>query len=182
MGVIIRCYTGSGRLPVTTGAVSTQANQLDLDHSADLFDSLPSFSQNPPPSCFAPSFAAVKILKRIPRGARDAAGAEFDRCLSSVLVHPDKRSSWSKLFAFAGGCLRQPGSRGGRRHNLTSAVIANIRDFSVSTGDISTVVNDSVAHNGRSKKPQVSIDVSTARRAASRLDEGDVKGAIRQLC
>ena len=99
-----------------------------------------------------------------------------------MLVHPDKRSSWSKLFAFAGGCLRQPGSRGGRRHNLTSAVVGNIRDFSASIGDIFTVVNNSVTLNGRSKKSQVSIDVSTARRAASRLDEGDVKGAIRQLC
>ena len=70
-----------------------------------------------------------KVLKRIPRGARDAAAEQFARTIDKVLNTPEDRGSWRALFAFATCCFSQPSERGGKSRNLTTAVSKQIQRF-----------------------------------------------------
>ena len=125
---------GSGGPPV--GWVAPPPSYVtcppDANQSLDLFDSSSVDPQSAPPP-FRPTLPSGKILKRIPRGARDSAAAEFQQSLSGVVEHPEDEENWIRLFAFAGGCLCQPADhrRGGKRVNLTSAVITQINAFTI---------------------------------------------------
>ena len=66
-------------------SLSTPPPSTSLDQSQDLFDSI---LGNPLPSTFKPTLPSWKILKRIPRGARDAVAAQFQASLNSVLQQP----------------------------------------------------------------------------------------------
>ena len=174
---------GSGQPPVpgTSCSDPSLANSALADQSLDLFDSTHVDLATPPPPLLVPP--GEKILKRIPRGARDAAASEFQKSLSAVLDQPDERQGWKRLFGFAGGCLYHPSGRGGRRQNLTTAVVAHIKVFGDSIG-VERLEPPLKANQHLKANPSKSVnpETATARRAAAKMDEGDVKGAIRQLC
>ena len=122
-----------------------------------------------------------KTLKRIPRGARDAAADQLARTIDAVLNTPNDRGVWEALFAFATCCLNQPSERGGKSRNLTTAVTKQIQKFK----EVGTAALDDLATDPDRRGPtrtQPSVDAAAAKRAGAKLDEGDVKGAIRQLC
>ena len=100
-----------------------------------------------------------------------------------MVDQPDERLGWERLFGFAGHCLYQPSGRGGRRQNLTRAVIAHIKAFGESNG-VDHLEPSLKAGQRLKAKPSKTVnpETATARRAAAKMDEGDVKGAIRQLC
>jgi len=150
------------------------------DQSLDLFDGTALDGSVVDSSPFAPPLPLGKVLKRIPRGARDASAAELQRLLQAVERAPDERPAWIRLFAFAGSCLRQPSDRGGKLRNLTTAVINNIKAFSAGQE-----VQEHYPRNAMRatlKADSASTEAAVARRAAAKLDEGDVRGAIRHLC
>ena len=156
----------------------------DANQSLDLFDSFSVDTQSAPPP-FRPTLPSGKILKRIPRGARDSAAAEFQQSLSGVVEYPEVEGNWKRLFAFAGWCLCQPADhrRGGKRVNLTSAVITQINAFTISKGTHLPAGGGRTSELPRKRpaKP-IDADTSSARRAAAKMDEGDIKRAIWQLC
>ena len=71
---------------------------------------------------FSPISTNIKILKRIPRGARDSASESYAKKLNDALQKPDDREAWASVFTFPSYCLRQPTDRGGRRRNLTTEI------------------------------------------------------------
>src|SRR5207245_6323148 len=144
-----------------------------------LFETLP--VDNPISSPRSVNFPPLgKILKRIPRGARDIAAEEFQRSLRVVLDEPESREGWTRLMGFAGGCLGQPSVRGGKRHNLTSSVVAHIKTFSEAKGVLDLFPHPKAKESHSQRATKVTThDEAVARRAAAKMDEGDVKGAIR---
>ena len=156
----------------------SQTSSVDPDQSTLVFDS-PHLDAPEIDSIFSPAPPFGKILKRIPKGARDAAAGEFQSSLNAVLEHPDDRQAWRKLITFAGGCLSQPTDRGGKRQNLTTAVLAQIKLYGTSS---ILPESEPMKCDRLRKKPLQTDDASAARRAATGMDEGDVQGAIRQLC
>jgi hypothetical protein len=134
-----------------------------------------------PQSPFISPFPRVKILKRIPRGARDAVANEFSRTLNTLMDKPSDQESWSSLFSFAADFLCQPNERGGRRRNLTTAVLNGIRTFDDKSRGL-TVSSEKIQKTvGRKGKKIRSENEESAKKAAAKMDEGDIKGAIRQL-
>ena len=136
--------------------------------------------QTPAPNFFRSSKG--KLLKRIPRGARDAAADQLARTLDSVLNTPEDRGAWAALFAFPACCLGQPAERGGKNRNLTTAVVNQVQRFR-EVGVTALEDQEAPITTGRRlKRAPLSPDAAAAKRAAAKLDEGDIKGAIRQLC
>ena len=102
-----------------------------------------------------------KTLKRIPRGARDAAADQLARTIDAVLNTPNDRGVWEALFAFATCCLNQPSERGGKSRNLTTAVTKQIQKFK----EVGTAALDDLATDPDRRGPtrtQPSVDAAAA--------------------
>jgi hypothetical protein len=120
---------------------------------------------------------AGPILKRIPKGARSAVAEVLERIIRDTLRDPSSTEPWVKLFGFSSACLARP-KRGGKSRNLTTQVIKQTRSY-----DSGVRV---VSKEGRSERRKVlkifNQDQAAASRASAKLEEGDVKGAVRLLC
>ena len=86
--------------------------------------------------------------------------------------------NWEKLIGFSSACLVRPGrsGRGGKSRNLTTSIIKQTHayDSGVSTPD------DIIDHRRRVVQPRTN-DQKAASRASIKLEEGDIKGAMRIL-
>lgn len=155
----------------------TSSAELD-DTSADLFDS---FHSLPPPA--APSIGhpprASQILKRIPKGARLDASRVLTGLIRDVVRDTGCGDVWVRLFGFAPCCLARPG-RGGKSRNLTTLVIRQIQAYDSRVDTNSRPDRCGLPHRvrrGRGKDE----DEEVAGRASAKLEEGDIRGAIRIL-
>ena len=159
---------GSGELPLAASSVSVDPFISSLDSTAT---SSPDFS---------PISTNSKILKRIPRGARDFASESYAKKLNAALQKPDDREAWTSVFTFPSCCLRQPTDRGGRRKNLTTEIKQQISDCDEGKNIASQT--SSSAKRKPHASAAVTFDSAAAKRALAKLDETDIKGAIRQIC
>jgi hypothetical protein len=98
--------------------------------------------------------------------------AELTSVLSHICSNPDDVSNWSTLLEFGSFMLRAP-PRAGRRHNLAS--VLNKR--SVSSTQSSPFPSQQAADRQRNKKP--SGDQSLATAVMSKIEDGNIKAAIR---
>ena len=116
---------------------------------------------------FRPS--SVRILKQIPRASRHLAASK----LASILVDVSQKNdseSWGHLFNFSSRCLAVP-KRGGHRRSLASAVNVQLREESY---PLPSQFRQSSKHHF----PKDSAS-NLAKRVSSKLEEGDVRGAVR---
>ena len=119
-----------------------------------------------------------RILKHIPKGARPAVANLLTKLIVAVLQSPLSSSNWTKLLGFAAACLAKP-SRGGKSRNLTTQIVKQIRQYEL--GEI--VVEEHLRSRPRNRtKPAKTHDETIAAMAAVKLEDGDVKGAVRLLC
>ena len=102
-------FPGSGSIPqLSSGSTISQANSLPssqdhlFDQSADLFDTTSSDDVHNLPARFDPKPFKDKILKRVPRGARDSASASLQRVLQDVARNVEDQNAWGRLFSYAG--------------------------------------------------------------------------------
>ena len=117
------------------------------------------------------------VLKRIPKGARAVAAHLLHKLIHDVLLHSSSSSSWSKLLGFPSACLSKP-NRGGKSRNLTTLVTNQIIQYD---NDGSSQPRPEVTLPRRNK-PLKTMDESIAAMASAKLEDGDVKGAVRVLC
>ena len=140
-------------------------------------------TQSSPPSSNPPrlfSFSKCKILKRIPRGARDAVAEQLAQTIDAILKSPEVHEKWAALFAFPECCLAQPSEGGKRCRNLTTAVVRQTQRFKEE--GVAALEQDTATERGPRKRAPLSPDAAAAKRAAAKVDERDVKGAICLLC
>ena len=120
----------------------------------------------------------TQILKRIPKGARPAAANLLHKLIRDVLQHPSSTTSWSKFLGFSGACFAKP-SRGGKSHNLTTCIVKQVQQYDTSTEPITVPIS---CHSKQRDKPAKNSDDTLATMASAKLEDGDVKGAVRLLC
>ena len=84
--------------------------------------------------------------------------------------------SWSKLLGFPSACLSKP-NRGGKSRNLTTLVTNFIRYENV--GSSQPVPEVTLPRRNKLLK---TVDEPIAAMASAKLEDGDVKGAVRVLC
>ena len=116
----------------------------------------------------------IPILKRIPRGARTEAATALQQLLSDVVKDANNIVTWERLLGFAPACLAQPG-RGGKSRNLTTLVNRQIRAYDGHT-DIGIGIDK--ANVRKIRRVTVNDDAEAAKRASTKLEEGDVRGAV----
>ena len=127
---------------------------------------------------FSPFVQHGKILKQIPSGARDAA--------RPVYRH-GPQFSWETGSHGGALCLpsRLLGSaseREGMNHNMKRAVIRHIQRFKKEGVIALSPFPEAVTEPGSGRCTPLSADAAAAKRVAGKLDEGDIKSAIHQLC
>ena len=144
-----------------------------FDTSADLFDS--SISNPPTPTLSHPPSQSSQTLKRIPKGARAQASSLLTRLIRDVLSNVNDLRPWVRLLNFSHSCFACP-ARGGRSRNLTTLVIRQIAAF-----DEGRQQSAGPATRSSGRRRQSDGDEKVANRASAKLEEGDIKGALRLL-
>ena len=114
---------------------------------------------------------STKILKRIPRGSREGAAKKLASLVETVVARNDI-PSWSRLLHFPVRCLRAP-KRGGRRWNMVRDINEQIRSESDPP--------PAPAHRQAHGKHHDQLE-TLALRVATKLEEGNFKGAVRLAC
>ena len=171
---------------------SAQDDMEDAD-DADSVSSISAGSNHGSPgaddsgSVTHPPLPATPILKRIPKGARSAAANLLQVLITKVLEDRTSSFAWSRLFGFASSCFATP-PRGGRSRNLTTLINRQIDAYSSEINvarcpssqpealSCSRQLRSRAAAGETSEKPE-----AIAKRASIKLEDGDVRGAIRIL-
>jgi len=120
----------------------------------------------------------MQVMKRIPKGARPAAANLLQKLIRDVLRCQTSPSAWSRLFGFPAACLAKP-RRCGKSHNLTTSIVKQIRQYELGAEpDPEPVIRRPAQRN----KPARTQEETIAAMASAKLEDGDVKGAVRLLC
>jgi len=118
------------------------------------------------------------IIKHIPKSARPACCTALSRILHRISQSPDDLNAWSSLLGF-GTCIFARPARGGKRHNL-SAVIKKRADDVYHNTTVSSSPLTSFDHQPKLLKSNASA--SLAARVSSKIEDGNVKAAVRLIC
>lgn len=106
---------------------------------------------------------SLRVLKRVPKGARFAASKRLEE-LIKCCVNNNDLPSWTNLLNFSYIALRVP-KRSSKKNKLTSIVKKNIADFDEST----------IQFSSEQRK------ASLSKRVESKVSEGDIRGAVKLL-
>lgn len=106
----------------------------------------------------------IKILKRIPRGARVSAANGLAKCIELCVSQPKVEEHWQKLLTFAYSALRVPLDQS-KRLSLTSLVKKNI--------DKRKLENPKSTHKNTA--------ISLSKKVEAKIADGDIRGAVKLL-
>jgi hypothetical protein len=113
----------------------------------------------------------VNVLKRIPKSSRTHVAAKLTCLLNDVTRAPDSVKAWCSLFGFPRICLKAE-ARGGRNRRLTT-LAEKCNRYSA---------EDFIAFNPpRMKKQQKPPNRDIAKTVQGKIEEFDVKGAVRAV-
>ena len=104
---------------------------------------------------------------------RRLAYRRLSETLRKVVVNLESVSSWSDLMSFTFACFGVPGHRGGKRHLSSLASKVNQAIASFPTMSVSPVQNGMKPPKRRMQYNDI------AARVSGKLEEGDIRGAIR---
>ena len=117
----------------------------------------------------------VRLIGRIPRGSRDQqASAKLTTILEGV-VSSSCTATWERIFYFCVWCLRVP-PRGGRRWSLVTLVNKQLH-----VREETHPSSLPTRQKGRGVRPSDSTN-SLRRRVSTKLEEGDLGGAVCLAC
>ena len=111
------------------------------------------------------------VIKHIPKSARAACAGHLAGLLRSITNQPDIVLNWYTLFQWVGTVLEAP-KRSGKKHNVATCIKKRIASFSLTQDS-----PDSRGQYGRPKK----LAPSLAKSVAAKLEDGNLKAAIRLL-
>jgi len=117
------------------------------------------------------------ILKRIPKNARVYVGNIVVKLINDVISHPTSVTCWSRPLGFPSACLAKP-SRGGKSKNHTTHQVQQYEAGAEISPALSTRQTTAQRCSTSAKTPEQQIEAT----AAAKLEDGDVKGAMRILC
>src|SRR5277367_3746580 len=181
-GAAYRHGHGHGRPACPGSGQPPRAPLIDnLDASADLFEADTSTNGSNLAITFGLRPPGRSTLRRVPQGARQRAAQAFGARLQALLAAPEDLDRWREALQFA-DCLAQP-LRGGKRHNLTTQIVTQIDRTARGMGPAldDSQAPDSGGNAQRKRKVRDEQD-GAVRRASAKLQEGDIRGAVRCLC
>ena len=167
-------YPGSGQPPSAHNEVvgashgTSSVNNIGTSASIllDISTSHEEFTGAPP--LVHPTLQSA-VLKHVPKAARSSCNAKLSSILSDVCNQPEDLNKWNKLLNFGGDILRKP-ARGGRRHNI-GKVVSNRCEHS----------SPAPASSQGGPKPKKDPTTSLASAVASKIEDGNLRAAIRML-
>jgi hypothetical protein len=120
--------------------------------------------------------AKCRVLKYIPKASRLQAAAKLTEVLDHILADPDNVNLWQQFLLFTYSCFGV-GERGGKRHNRSLATRVNhaLSDFT-STSSCRSQPTVTIKKKLRLK---LNDDFNLAARVSAKIEEGDVRGAVR---
>lgn len=120
--------------------------------------------------------ARCRLLKYIPKASRIPAATNLTVILNRILLDPSNVNLWQHFLLFAFGCLGV-GERGGKRHNTTLATkVNNALDEFMSLGYRQ---QHQAADRRKKIKSDLKVGDDLAARVSAKIEEGDVRGAVR---
>lgn len=117
-----------------------------------------------------------RTVKRIPKSVRLPAADKLSTLIANVCAEPDGVEHWTNLLLFGTVCMAVPGQRGGRRHqpSVGSKMIRTMNQFPTELPSVESLKRTPTMSNAQ-RKPSNNI----AARVFSKLEDGDVRGAVR---
>jgi len=124
------------------------------------------------PPLFSHPTVDFPIIKHIPKSARPSCCTHLTSVLNDICRAPNEIPNWSKLLDFGRAVLRKP-ARGGKRHNLTSLIKKRTDEPTTPASTPSPYPN-----------PKLKSDPSSSLAAAvsAKLEDGNIKAALRIIC
>src|SRR6218665_1018043 len=187
---------GSHKLPRNATRMSSADEENDTTRIGDPTDTSP---PRPPTNLGLISSEAVgpverddqtiahptlpfRLMKHIPKAARPCTGRLLSTLINGILKEADKPSRWQALLTFGASILEQP-IRGGRRHNLTSTVKKRVESFPTEwTRKWYEICSANPAAEKARSRLKMSEDQAVAAAVASKLEDGNIRAAVRILC
>lgn len=133
----------------------------------------------------------VRIIKFVPRGARTQFANTLSKAICDVVSNPDDPSVWMRLLCLPRLCLRKPERGGhGRRITLASIVKQQCSSF-LDCKDVMSLCLPQASPPPNTTSTRRQRDNSTLLQRANeklcsivseKLDEGDIRGAVRIAC
>ena len=166
---------GSGQIPIPGSVQNVGPKQSCPAASSDttIPSSFAAQGQSPEDIMEMLRQRRCRVLKRVPKASRTPAGEKLSETLRKVVVNPDSVSSWCDLMSFTFACFGVPGHRGGKRHLSSLAFKVNQAIASFPTMSVSQVQNGMKPQKRRMQSNDL------ASRVSGKLEEGDIRGAIR---
>ena len=115
------------------------------------------------------------IIKHIPKSARPLCASHLSSVLRAIVAKPGDYNNWLAMFNWSSTIL-QPPKRGGKRHNLSNTIKKRISDFTP------TISQAQVSHGRSSSRRAQSPDHLLAQAVTSKLEDGNLRAAIRLIC
>jgi Reverse transcriptase (RNA-dependent DNA polymerase) len=161
------CPPVDGSIVVCSGQSETSSSQstaqLLSDDTPELIDVLRS--------------ERCRLLKRIPKASRSLAADKLSTLLERIVADSDDIQRWNDLLRFSHACLAVPGGRGGRRHVSSLATKVNkALDMYTSAHQPNMT---SLRHSDKKRSRRADAEANIAARVTEKLEDGDVRGAIR---
>ena len=166
-----RC-PGSRAHPVASG-VSLPSSNIEAPTSCLSAQREEDCSQHP----LSLSRLRLKPIKRIPRASRELAAKKLASIIEAVIANHASVPAWDRLLRFSARCLRAP-IRGGRRWNLARVINDQLRTEQDPPASPSPRTTQSSRKQQKVRDPLESL----AALVASKLEEGNVTGAVRIAC
>lgn len=174
---------GSGCLP--SAVVVAAANNMTLPSTSSSSAAASQSTQSSSPQLDSQSLldkivaARCRVLKYIPKASRVQAAVKLTTIIDRIVVDPDNITAWQQFLLFTYCCLGV-GERGGKRHNSTLATKVNkaLSDY-MSTGCTPQQEQPPTGRRRKKSKDSGIGDSNLAARVSAKIEEGDVRGAVR---
>jgi hypothetical protein len=117
------------------------------------------------------------VLKYIPKASRSFAAGKLSVILDRIVSAPDNMEAWRQLLLFTYCCFGVR-ERGGKKHrsSLATKVNKSMSDFPI----VAPAVRQVKPINANKKKSKLLNVISNlAARVSAKLEEGDIRGAVR---
>ena len=116
------------------------------------------------------------IIKRIPKSARKPCALLLSTLVNDVLCNIGSAEKWNNLFAFAPRVLLKP-KRGGKKRNLARLIIDRVTRWPNAPPD-----SDKPALSSRTNRQHLSNDEVRARAVMAKIEDGNLRAAVRIIC
>src|SRR6218665_3533428 len=177
---------GSNRPPLSVVATQAHIDSASTDavstQSTSITVLIPGLAQTAPAHSYAHPCFQGSLFKHIPRGARPAIANLLTELIDLIARDPANEDNWDTLLSFGAHTMLPPG-RGGKRHNLPHIIKERVETFrsNIAAGSpFLNLANGSGSTVNRKIKWLEANNIAWA--VSSKLEEGNIRAAVRILC